>query len=241
MSSQEAHLFNMKAIRLLDEARVQILTPENEAMNASAAIRSSVSALEAFFNEVVQFGRGYERHGHTSKNPLVRASQELTRAEDEKQQPISKLLIAIEALSGETLKVGDVRSLQQLKLVIKVRNKLVHPKAPDLQLSNKGLEQSKKVKKIIRSLETHGIKPKGNERDWLELVMNRDFAYWAYLICLEAIEMVIDRFPYPKTISNGSLKVNHIVLCEANENVGSYLRIHGPHGRMGLRCSPGHR
>ncbi len=200
MSGQSAHIFNARAMRLLDEARVQILTPENEAMNASAAVRSSVSAVEAFLNEIAQVGRGYEKHGHSSKNPLVRASQELIRAEKAKRQLMPKLLTAIEALSGEVLQVGSVRCLQQLRLVIEVRNELVHPKATELELSIKGLEQSKEVTKIIRGLETHGIKPRGGEQDWSELVMARDFAYWAYLVCLEAIEMVIDRFPYQDTI-----------------------------------------
>lgn len=199
--SYHAHMFHMPAAKLLDEARVHILNPEHESMNSSAAIRASVSSVEAFLGEVAQLGTGYAKHGHSSENPLVNASNALIKAESSKQQIIPKILIVLEALSGEKPIVGSTPTLQRLTIALKVRNEITHPKAIELTLTNRKMQLPKKAQEVIRGLAAYGFKTEDGTHDWLASVTNRKFSYWTYLTCLETIEMVIDRFPYRNTIN----------------------------------------
>ncbi|NKC13835.1 MAG: hypothetical protein GKR94_17095 [Gammaproteobacteria bacterium] len=79
----EAHEFTMRSFAFLDEA------------GAKAAIKSSVSDVEAFLNEFRQIGFGYEKHDHSVRNPMVKMAKSLQEAEDRRASPKKKVQICL--------------------------------------------------------------------------------------------------------------------------------------------------
>ena len=94
--NQSAHAYMIKAPALLNDTRRLISRIDDYNRDGLSAISTSISAVEAFLNEIVQIGNGYKAHKHGLKNPLVRMAVDLEKAE---RKPIlCKFDIAYRAL-----------------------------------------------------------------------------------------------------------------------------------------------
>ncbi|MHA3025491.1 hypothetical protein [Chromohalobacter israelensis] len=135
----EAHGFTMKSFAFLEDARNQILSIGENGSGAKAAVKSSVSAVEAFLNEFCQFGIGYEKHNHSIQNPMLKMAKDLEKAEANRASPKKKVKVAYEALSGGIFKKGSIPEFQRFCVVVDVRNELTHPKALVLNITVSGI------------------------------------------------------------------------------------------------------
>ena len=198
----EAHGFTMRSFAFLEEARNQILSIDENGSGAKAAVKSSVSAVEAFLNEFCQFGMGYEKHNHSIKNPMVKMAKELEKAENNRASPKKKVQVAYEALSGQRFKKGNVPEFQRFSIVVDVRNELTHPKASVLNISGNGIEPPKFEKLLIKKLKSNGFGKSNDSYDWVTIIDNKDFALWAYRACIGVIGLVIEQIPYKNAIDS---------------------------------------
>jgi len=198
----EAHGFTMRSFAFLDEARVQILSIDIDGIGAKAAVKSSVSAVEAFLNEFCQIGFGYEKHNHSIRNPMVKMAKALQEAEDRRASPKKKIQVAYEALAGKKLKKGNTPNFQRFGIVLDVRNELAHPKASVLNISGNGIEPPKFEKLLIKKLKSNGFGKNNDSYDWVTFIDNKDFALWAYQACIGVIGLVIDQIPYKEAIDS---------------------------------------
>lgn len=196
----EAHAFTMRSLAFLDEARAHILSANGA--GAKAAIKSSVSAVEAFLNEFCQIGFGYEKHNHSTQNPMVKMAKSLQEAEDKRVSPKKKIQVAYEALTGNRFKKGNVPDFQRFSIVVDIRNELAHPKASVLNISDNGIELPKFDKLLIKKLKSNGFGKNNDSYDWITFIDNKDFALWAYQACIGVIGLVIDQIPYKEAINN---------------------------------------
>lgn len=167
------------------------------------AIKESVSALEAFLNEIEQLGFGYKQHNHPETHLLVRLASQLAAAEEAKKSITEKVVVAHQTLSGRTLKKGATPCFQKLVLLVHVRNELTHPKASVVDISSLSKPHSKREQKILSGLRSHGFMS-GKDRgyDWFSAIEYRSFGIWAYLTVLENIEMILSEWPYDSAIES---------------------------------------
>ena len=198
----EAHGFTMRSFAFLDEARNLILSIDEKGSGAKAAVKSSVSAVEAFLNEFCQFGIGYEKHNHSIQNPMVKMAKELEKAESNRASPKRKVQVAYEALSGQRFKKGNTPEFQKFSIVVDVRNELTHPKASVLNISGNGIEPPKFEKLLIKKLKSNGFGKNNDSYDWITIIDNKDFALWAYQACIGVIGLVIEQIPYKNAIDS---------------------------------------
>lgn len=198
----EAHGFTMRYFAFLEDARNQILSIGENGSGAKAAVKSSVSAVEAFLNEFCQFGIGYEKHNHSIQNPMVKMAKDLEKAEASRAPPKKKVKVAYEALSGESFKKGSTPEFQRFSIVVDVRNELTHPKASVLNISVSGIEPPKFEKLLIKKLKSNGFGKNNDSYDWVAIIDNKDFALWAYQACIGVIGIVIEQIPYKEAIES---------------------------------------
>ena len=167
------------------------------------AVKESVSALEAFLNEIEQLGVGYKQHNHPETHPLVRLASQLAAAEQAKKSITQKVVIAHQTLSGRTLKKGATPCFQKLVLLVYVRNELTHPKASIVDISSLGHPYSTREQKITSGLRSYGfISGAGRGYDWFSAIECWSFGIWAYVTVLENIEMVLSNWPHENAIES---------------------------------------
>jgi len=192
----------MRSFAYLEDARNQILSIDDNDSGAKAAVKFSVSAVEAFLNEFCQFGIGYEKHNHAIQNPMVKMAKELEEAEGGRASLKKKVQVAYESLSGKTFEKGGIPVFQRFSIVVDVRNELAHPKASVLDLSGGSIEPPKFEKLLISKLKSNGFGKSNNSYDWVTIIDNKDFAIWAYQACIGVIGLVIEQIPYKEAIES---------------------------------------
>lgn len=198
--NQSAHAYMIKAPALLNDTRRLISRIDDYNRDGLSAISTSISAVEAFLNEIVQIGNGYKAHKHGLKNPLVRMAVDLEKAE---RKPIlCKFDIAYRALKGSGFNVKVTKPIQRLQIVIDVRNELTHPKASTINISLNGISLQPKEKKLVNKLRSNGFKVSDDPFDWERVVNTKAFALWAYQSAIDSIAMVFDAWPYIDAIDS---------------------------------------
>ncbi|WP_133467270.1 hypothetical protein [Herminiimonas fonticola] len=173
----------------------------NERASAVATIKESVTAIEAFLNELAEVGYGYEIHNHSEKNPLVLMSRKLKEAEKTRESVKRKIQITCESLSGNKFQKGNFPTYQKLSLIVDVRNELTHPKASVITIGNNSLTPPKNEVKLLKKLRSYGFSSSEHAKhDWTSAVENRAFAKWAHLNVVEMMVYIFSLWPYPEAI-----------------------------------------
>lgn len=176
---------------------------ENIRANSISAIKESVSAIEAFMNELGELGRGYESCGHSEESTMVRLGKGLREAEANRDSIKKKVQIACEILSGTKLLKGNLPIYQKFSLVVDIRNELAHPKASIISLSEGKLLPPKREQKLIRQIKSYGFScPQDSAHDWASAISNRSFAEWAHLSVVEMMIYIFSFWPYPNAIDS---------------------------------------
>lgn len=198
-----AHASLIKAPSILSDALMHLLSEqENQRPSSIAAIKESVTALEAFINEIAELGHGYEVCGHSEENPLVSLSRKLKKAEGDRESIMEKVQIAYETLSG-TKGAKGTAIYQKLSLVVNVRNELTHPKASVINISNEALTPPEKELKLLKQLAQHGFKCTDRAKhDWTSAVENKRFARWAHLSVVDVMFHILNSWPYKEAIDS---------------------------------------
>ena len=198
----KAHLSLVKSASILNDALSLVSTPsENERAGSVAAIKESVSAIEAFMNELGELGYGYESHGHTIQNKIVLLGKNLREAEESRKSVKYKIQIACESLTGKKLSKGNTPTYQKFSLVVDIRNELAHPKASVITLEDNLLLPPKKDQRLIKRLRSYGFVCSDQmSHDWVSAVNNFKFAQWAHLVVVEMMIYILYLWPHKDAI-----------------------------------------
>lgn len=199
-----AHTSLIKSPAILYDALTLLSNSHgNVRANSVSAIKESVSAIEAFMNELGELGRGYESCGHSEENTVVRLGRGLREAEVNRDSIKKKVQIACEILSGTKLLKGSLLSYQKFSLVVDVRNELAHPKASVISLSEGKLLPPKHEQKLIKRIKSYGFScPQDSSHDWTSAINNRSFAEWAHLSVVEMMIYIFSFWPYRDAIDS---------------------------------------
>ncbi|EHH1283317.1 hypothetical protein QUN95_004605 [Vibrio parahaemolyticus] len=198
--SQSAHGYMIKAPALLNDTRRLISRIDDSNRDALSAISTSISAVEAFLNEMVQIGNGYKAHKHGLENPLVRMA--VTLEMSERKPTLWKFDVAYRSLKGDSFNVKATKPIQQLQIVIDVRNELIHPKASTLTLTPNCMSLPPKEQKLVNKLRSNGFKVSDDPFDWERVVNTKAFALWAYQSAIDSMAIVFDAWPYSNAIDS---------------------------------------
>lgn len=198
-----AHTSLIKAPAILYDALTLFSNSHgNIRANSVSSIKESVSAIEAFMNELGELGRGYESCGHSEKSTMVRLGKGLRDAEANRDSIKQKVQIACETLSGTKLIKGQP-IYQKFSLVVDIRNELAHPKASIISLSEGKLLPPKREQKLIRQIMSYGFScPQDSSHDWTSAISNRSFAEWAHLSVVDMMIYIFSFWPYPDAIDS---------------------------------------
>lgn len=199
-----AHTSLIKSPAILYDALTLLSNPHgNVRANSVSAIKESVSAIEAFMNELGEIGRGYESCGQSEGNTVVRLGRCLREAEANRNSIKQKVQVACEILSGKKLLKGSLLTYQKFSLVVDVRNELTHPKASVISLSEGKLLPPKHEQRLIKRIESYGFSClQGSAHDWTSAINNRSFAEWAHLSVVEMMIYVLSFWPYGDAIDS---------------------------------------
>jgi len=200
----KAHASLIKAPAILYDALCLVSNSHgSERANSIAAIKESVSAIEAFMNELGELGYGYESHGHAESNPIVLLGKRLREAEQNRKSIKHKVQTACESLSGKRMSKGGLPSYQKFSLVVDVRNELSHPKASVLTIGDGELLPPKKEQRMIKRLRSYGfVCGNASAHDWVSAVDNAKFAHWAHLAIVEMMIYVLYLWPHRHAIDS---------------------------------------
>lgn len=167
------------------------------------AIMFSASALEAFINE----STGLARTIPTAKRQkLVEGyAAVMAELEDRRESLLIKYHMALLVFSGATWNEGD-RAFQDLKLLVAIRNAIVHMKTDTWQTPvghpkphpERALEQYPKFIKVLEQKKI--IDPPRKSRSWLELLRDQRVGHWA---CCTAARITDD---FVHAVPDGSFK-----------------------------------
>lgn len=198
------HASLIKAPSILHDAFTHLInSQENQRPSSIATIKESVTALEAFMNEIAEVGYGYEVCGQSENNPLVMLGRKLRKAESDHESIKIKVEIACETLSGEIFSKGSLSTYQKFSLVVDVRNELTHPKASVLKISSEALAPPKNEQKLLKRLNSYGFKcSEQTKHDWTSAVENKKFAEWAHLSIVEMMYYILTLWPYKEAIDS---------------------------------------
>lgn len=197
---EKSHTFLVNAPTLLNDARSHISSSSEHNRHAMYAVTASISAMEAFLNELAQYGEGYRMHGLT--DPLVRMSACIILAEENRISIPKKFICAYEALLNNKFDKGSCRPYQKFLLAIEVRNQLAHPKASVLDIGPDGIHAPKNEQKLVKKLVSNGFKiNKTLTYDWHNIVNSKDFALWVYQGVLDCMNMFFDAWPHENAIA----------------------------------------
>ncbi|KXO09464.1 hypothetical protein AKG98_1053 [Moritella sp. JT01] len=195
----KAHAYLIKAPAFLNDARTHISTSFNNNRNSMYSITASISAMEAFLNELVQIGDGLRAHGQF--NSIVNMSICIALAEEKRLSIPKKFICAYEGLVGSQFDKGSCRPYQKFLLAIDIRNQLAHPKASVLDISSSGIHAPKSEQKLIAKLNSNGFKvDKKLTYDWESVVNTKAFALWVYQSVLDCMNLIFDSWPYKNAI-----------------------------------------
>lgn len=196
--SKQAHAYLSNAPALLNDSRRFIDTISANNRNAFYSVTASISALEAFLNELIEIGEGYKSHGLS--NCLVRMSASIKIAEEQRLSVPIKFLCAYKGLLGTDLHKGSCKPYQRLIVAIFVRNHLIHPKASRLSLNSDSIELMNEGK-LLKTLASNGFKIDSKVGyDWHSIVGTKDFAIWVYQSVLDCINLIFDSWPHSHAI-----------------------------------------
>lgn len=197
------HASLIKAPSILNDAFNHLLSEqENPRASSIASIKESVTALEAFINEIAELGYGYEAAGHSDKNLLVSLSRKIKKAESSRESIKNKAQIAYETLSGSKGAKGTP-IYQRLSLVVDVRNELTHPKASVINITMEALTPPEKELKLIKQLEQYGFAcSDGAKYAWTSAVENKKFAMWAHQSVVDVMYHILSSWPYKEAIDS---------------------------------------
>lgn len=204
----KAHASLIRAPAILHDVRAILSSNLNERTASTSSIKESVSALEAFMNELAELGYGYESHGHkattnSAEGILVSLGQNLRSAEQEKKDIRQKIQIAHYSLTSRKLAKGNTPVYQKFSLVVNIRNQLAHPKASVLDISNSPLTHPKSDQKMIKRLRSYGFKAEDdNQFDWVDIISNRSFALWAYQPSIDIMVFIFSYWPFKYAIDS---------------------------------------
>lgn len=196
------HASLIKAPSILHDALTHLISlHENQRPSSIATIKESVTALEAFMNEIAEVGYGYEVCGQPENNLLVILSKKLKEAERNRESIKTKVKTACEVLSANKFSKGSVSAYQKLSLVVDVRNELTHPKASVIKISSEALTPPKNELKLLKRLKSYGFMPSEQARhNWTSAVENKKFAEWAHLSIVEMMYYILYLWPYKEAI-----------------------------------------
>ncbi|MGQ4877221.1 hypothetical protein ACOJCM_01440 [Billgrantia sp. LNSP4103-1] len=204
----KAHASLIKAPAILNDVRELIASQISERTVSISAIKESVSAIEAFMNELGELGYGYESHGHKSTNPtpegrIVLLGKSLRQAESDRKSIKAKVQIAYQSLTSKKLAKVNSPAYQRFSLVVDIRNELVHPKASVLKFTDEGILLPKNEQKIIVRLKSNGFSPvEENYHDWSSIVSNRKFALWAYQAIVDIMIFLFQFWPHKHAVDS---------------------------------------
>jgi hypothetical protein len=198
-----AHTSLIKSPAILYDALSLLSNPYgNERANSVAAIKESVSAIEAFMNELGELGYGYEHCGQPEQHAIVRLGRCLRESERNRDSIKKKVQLACEALSGKKFLKGSL-SYQKFSLVVDVRNELTHPKASVIDQLEGTLTPPKPEQCLIKRHKSYGFTCiQGQAHDWTNAISNKKFSEWAHLSIVETMIYVLKFFPYPEAIDS---------------------------------------
>lgn len=173
----------------------------NERANSIATIKESVSAIEAFTNELGELGYGYESNGKPETDIIVRLGRELRNSEKNRKSIKQKIQVACEVLSGKKLAKGSLPTYQKFSFIVDIRNELAHPKASVITIHNRTLLPPKSEQRMIKRLRSYGFScSKENSHDWTDSISNYKFSTWAHLAIVEMMIYVIYLWPHQNAI-----------------------------------------
>lgn len=198
--TQQAHAFLINSPALLNDARhlMNAISPDNRI--AFYSVSASISALEAFLNEMVQFGAGKRVHGIS--DDIVRMAASLKIAEENRLPIPTKFLCGYKGLLGTDLDKGSCQPYQRLRVAIDVRNQLAHPKAATLQIGPNGVH-SQEQNQLVKKLVSNGFKIDTKvSYDWHSVVVTFEFALWVYQSVVDCMNLFIDSWPDTHAINS---------------------------------------
>jgi len=198
------HASLIKAPSILRDALTHLVnTHENQRPSSIATIKESVTALEAFMNEIAEVGYGYEVCGQPINNPLIILGRKLKEAESNRESIKIKVQMACEVLSGKKFLKGSISTYQKFSLVVDVRNELTHPKASVIKISSEALTPPKNELRLMKRLKSYGFTPKEQSKhDWTSAIENKRFAEWAHLSIVEVMYYILYLWPYKEAIDS---------------------------------------
>jgi len=171
--------------------------------DAAVAAIMAVASFEAFLNELAEFALVAEKSDWTRQTAFVAKLKDyasnhaqITR-EQKREQSKAKYQAAASILAGITPDWGE-RKNQELALLIRVRDDLIHVKPADEFSKLQDGAMSIEAPSRVQELQRRGLARKREEMPhagWFELVMTPDFGAWAPSVVRSAISRVLDAFP----------------------------------------------
>ena len=193
----QAHPFMIHTPSILNEAKNQIEIGSADNGNYKAAIKSCVSAIESFMNELGALGIGYSKNGYSLQHEMVKLGTELTRMETEHKPIKAKVVAAYESLTGKKMAKGNSKDYQRFSIVVDIRNELSHPKSSIVELTESGLVLTKQGQKLVKKLKSNGFGRNVSDTcDWVLYVNNREFALWCLQATVGIIKLIFGVWPF---------------------------------------------
>ncbi len=202
----KAHSYLIKAPAHLNSAHALLASNLDERTASISSIKESVSAVEAFLNELGELCYGYESHRHkpnmqSPDNRLINLGRNLRMAESERKNAKHKMQVAYASLTSKKLAKGNTPTYQRFSLVFDVRNEITHPKASILDITSTAVTPPKTEQKLAKRLQAYGFINNGNHQyDWTNIVSNHEFAVWAYQSVMDMMIFIFKYWPYPDAI-----------------------------------------
>lgn len=173
---ERSRYINLGFPTMIRKARLAANAASNKDWRGLDAVIYSALAVEAFVNDFATMGARLEAKGSV---PAVRiAVKALERAERKRKPTMDKTVAVARWLSGNKPDKG-ARPLQQLSLLLDLRNHIVHSRADILD----GQERATGIHALLERVHSHGeLVPKNLRQvyDWrFMLDMSPGVALWA--------------------------------------------------------------
>lgn len=177
-------------------AREAYLRSKRKPTEALTCIVFSAFGLEAFINVLSEF----MRQGFGGMEPSGKANllgQALAQFDDSRENLLARIQVTKVILSGNIYNKG-AEPFQDVAMLLKVRNALVHPRPEKVHGSVNNKDLSTMYPKFISHLKNKGLVDDlngGRTKSWYSLIETPKVAKWAYVISCSIIEDIIDSFP----------------------------------------------